>query len=67
MGIRTYAELEGYYIYRLLNVTRYLNAKAVVWQEVFDNNVPIDKETIVHIWKGGMEQELSQVNEQLRI
>lgn len=49
--IPNYKQLEAYYIYKLLNISAKLNAKAVVWQEVFDNGVPLSNDTIVHIWK----------------
>lgn len=49
--IPNYEQLEGYYIYKLLNISAKLNAKALVWQEVFDNGVPLRNDTIVHVWK----------------
>ena len=34
----------------------------IVWQEVFDNEVKLDKEkTIVHIWKGNSDLERSKI------
>lgn len=63
MSISTYAQLEAYYIYRLLNISSRLNAKAVVWQEVFDNQVPLDEYTIIHVWKGDYERELREVSQ----
>ncbi len=62
-NIPTGAKLEAYYIYKLLNITQKLNIKTMVWQEVFDNNVPVDKDTIVHVWKGqGFEHEMETVS-----
>ncbi|MBN3307850.1 HEXA hexosaminidase, partial [Amia calva] len=40
----------------LVNITMTLKKNAVVWQEVFDNNVQVPKDTVVHVWKGNMEQ-----------
>lgn len=58
-NISSFTELESFYIYKLLNITKKLNTKAVVWQEVFDNNVPLNNDTIVHVWKN--EQDLDRV------
>lgn len=60
--ISSYTQLEAYYIYKLLNITNRLNAKAIVWQEVFDNNVPLRNDTIVQIWKGDYYNELDKVS-----
>lgn len=59
--ISSYPQLEAYYIYKLLNITNRLNAKAIVWQEVFDNNVPLRNDTIVQVWKGDYLNELEKV------
>lgn len=61
MRIQTYSQLEAYYIYRLLNISEHLNAKVLVWQEVYDNNVPLDENTIIHVWKDDYDRELSEV------
>ncbi|XP_054714112.1 beta-hexosaminidase subunit alpha-like [Uloborus diversus] len=56
-----YALLEGYYISKLLNIIKSLNKSYIVWQEVFDNQVKIKPDTIVHIWKNGYKSELTNV------
>lgn len=61
MNIQTYSQLEAYYIYRILNISEHLNAKVLVWQEVYDNNVPLDENTIIHVWKDDYDRELSEV------
>ena len=59
-----YAGLEGYYIQKLLQIVKDLSEKltSIVWQEVYDNVLQFDKDTIVNVWKsGGYEQELARV------
>ncbi|OQV16261.1 Beta-hexosaminidase subunit alpha [Hypsibius exemplaris] len=60
---KDYAQLEEYYVQTLIDLLdkipstpRKGKAKAdkheyIVWQEVFDNNVQLDNDTIVHVWK----------------
>ena len=50
-----YAALEALYIHRLVDILEKLQEKKslLVWQEVFDNNVPLDKDAIVHVWIDG--------------
>ncbi|KAJ8872803.1 hypothetical protein PR048_026419 [Dryococelus australis] len=59
--IDSYADLEQYYMQRVVNITSYLNASSLVWQEVFDNGVSIPESTVVHVWTGDQESELSEV------
>lgn len=56
-----YKKLESYYIGRILNITVSLKSKAVVWQEVFDNNVTIHPDTVVQVWKDGEKKEMEAV------
>ncbi|GLV43438.1 fused lobes [Carabus blaptoides fortunei] len=45
-----YATLEEYYIQKLVDTVNSLNAKSIVWEEVFANGVELPKETLVHVW-----------------
>ncbi|XP_014667374.1 PREDICTED: beta-hexosaminidase subunit alpha-like [Priapulus caudatus] len=56
-----YAKLEEYYIQKILKIMETLNHGSMVWQEVFDNNVTVGGDTIVHVWKGGYQRELAAV------
>ncbi|XP_049762321.1 beta-hexosaminidase subunit beta-like [Schistocerca cancellata] len=53
--------LESYYIQRILGIASDLNAKSIVWQEVFDNGVKLSADTVVQIWKFGRRKELNAV------
>lgn len=54
-------KLEEYYIQRLLEIIQTLRKSYVVWQEVFDNNVTIAPDTVVHVWKPPQNEELASV------
>ncbi|XP_076682942.1 beta-hexosaminidase subunit beta [Andrena cerasifolii] len=55
---KNYALLEGDYIAKLLRITDSLQASSIVWQEVFDNGVPMPSSTVVHVWTGLWAKEL---------
>jgi pectate lyase len=60
-----YAGLEALYIHRLVDILEKLQEKKslLVWQEVFDNNVPLEKDAIVHVWiDGNWREEMLKVN-----
>ena len=46
-----YALLEQYYEQRLIDIVETTGKHYVVWQEIFDNGLKIDKNTIVDVWK----------------
>jgi hexosaminidase len=56
-----FEKLEEIYIQRLVEIASNLSANSVVWQEVFDNRVVLPKDTVVHMWKGNMQEELAKV------
>lgn len=55
-----YSKLEGFYMQSLIQLLHRITHKGgklskkqgyLVWQEVFDNGVKMDNNTIVHVWK----------------
>ena len=42
MNFTEYNQLEAYYTNRLLNITKSLNKKVTVWQDVYDNGVVVN-------------------------
>ncbi|XP_077527256.1 beta-hexosaminidase subunit beta-like [Haemaphysalis longicornis] len=56
-----YEKLEEIYIQRLLQLVQRLRKSYIVWQEVFDNQVEIAPDTVVHVWKEPQESELENV------
>ncbi|XP_015190676.1 PREDICTED: beta-hexosaminidase subunit beta-like [Polistes dominula] len=57
---KNFALLEGDYISRILEITKRLEAKSIVWQEVFDNGVNLPNSTVVHVWTGRWQNELER-------
>lgn len=55
LNISTAEEVEKAYMQRLLSMVKQLPAKPdyVIWQDVIDNNITVQDDTIVHVWKGG--------------
>ncbi|XP_043471365.1 beta-hexosaminidase subunit beta-like [Leptopilina heterotoma] len=59
---KNFTLLENLYISKLINITNNLNSKTIVWQEVFDNGVKIENDTIVQVWIGpAWKKEISKV------
>lgn len=50
-NINNVFELESYYFKNIFNITRTLKVVPIVWQELFDNNVYLDSNVVVQIWK----------------
>jgi len=51
MNFSEYHQLEAYYSNRILEITKNLGKKSMVWQDVYDNGVRPEKSTVIQIWK----------------
>jgi len=51
--IKTYADLESLWVTGMIEIVRKLGMEYVVWEEVFNNGVKLDAQTIVEVWKHG--------------
>ncbi|XP_066249332.1 beta-hexosaminidase subunit beta-like isoform X1 [Euwallacea similis] len=49
--INSYEDLESYYVQRVVDMVAKLNFKSIVWEEVFENDVKLPNDTLVHVWK----------------
>ncbi|XP_022048773.1 beta-hexosaminidase subunit beta isoform X2 [Acanthochromis polyacanthus] len=59
---KDYSKLESFYIQKLLNIVTTTKKGYVIWQEVFDNGVKLNPDTVVHVWiGGGSNEEMSKV------
>jgi len=56
-----FKKLEEIYIQQIIGIASNLSANSVVWQEVFDNGVIMPQDTVVHVWKDNLEDELAKV------
>ncbi|XP_048383266.2 beta-hexosaminidase subunit beta isoform X2 [Stegostoma tigrinum] len=56
-----YRKLESFYIQNLLDIVTSHMKGYMVWQEVFDNGVQLKPDTIIHVWKGGYQQQMAAV------
>lgn len=52
-NLTSYSQVEEYYMQRLVDIVKTFtkNASYIVWQEVVDNQVRVNRNTIVHVWK----------------
>lgn len=51
-NITTFEMLEEKYIQKIVDMVIRLKRRSVVWQEVFQNEVKLAADTIVHVWTG---------------
>jgi len=50
-NIASYAKLEEYYFDKIHSITEKLGRRGIVWQDVFNNNVQLDKDTVIGVWQ----------------
>ncbi|KAM4532684.1 beta-hexosaminidase subunit beta isoform 1-T1 [Fundulus diaphanus] len=56
-----YRKLESFYIQKLLDIVTTTNKGYIIWQEVFDNGVKLNPDTLIHVWKGNQEKYQSEM------
>ncbi|CAH6787558.1 beta-hexosaminidase subunit beta [Phodopus roborovskii] len=47
-----FTKLESFYIKKILDIIKSLKKGSIVWQEVFDDKVELQPDTVVEVWKG---------------
>lgn len=55
-------ELENFYFANIFNITRNLKTVAIAWEEVFDENIPLDPNVVVQVWKGDLNSTVPKVS-----
>jgi hexosaminidase len=55
-------ELEKYYFANIFNITQNLRTVPIVWEELFDENIHLDPNVVVQVWKGDLNSSVSKVN-----
>lgn len=50
--MKNVTELKNYYFTNIFNMTRNLKTVPIVWEEIFDENIQLDPDVVVQVWKG---------------
>lgn len=50
-NMSTVKQLQNYYFKNLFNITRDIKAVPIVWEEVFDENIDLDPNIVIQVWK----------------
>lgn len=50
-NMSTVKQLQNYYFENLFNITRDIKAIPIVWEEVFDENIDLDPNVVIQVWK----------------
>jgi len=60
--IRNVIELENFYFENMFSIAGQLKAVPIVWQELFDANITLHSNVIVHVWKGDFNLTIPRVS-----
>lgn len=55
-------ELEKYYFANIFNITQNLRTVPIVWEELFDENIHLDPNVVVQVWKSDLNSSVSKVS-----
>ncbi|XP_016660218.1 beta-hexosaminidase subunit beta-like isoform X3 [Acyrthosiphon pisum] len=50
-NMKNVVELKDYYFANMFNITRSLKTVPIVWEEIFNENIHLDPNAVVHVWK----------------
>ncbi|CAN7984263.1 unnamed protein product, partial [Ixodes pacificus] len=50
------SQVEEYYVTRTLSNVKRLGSKYIIWQDPIENDVQVDRDTLVQVWKGDWKQ-----------
>jgi len=56
-----YAKLEEFHIQKVINISEQVGFNYIVWQEVIDNGVQANKDTVVEVWLPPADKELAKL------
>lgn len=60
-NISTIKQLQNYYFKNLFNITRDIKAVPIVWEEVFDENIDLDSNVVIQVWKDNYNSTIQKV------
>jgi len=60
-NISSYSKLEELYIQKVIDINEHYKLNYIVWQEVIDNGVKANNQTVVEVWKGPVQLEMARI------
>jgi len=60
-NISSYVKLEQFYETNLLQIVGNTGKEYIIWEDVFDNGVKVNQDTVVNVWKGDFNDTLDRV------
>lgn len=60
--IHNVVELENFYFKNMFSITQQLDAVPIVWEELFNINITLDSNVVIHVWKSDFKQAIPRVS-----